>query len=382
MTEADPRSKQRDASVSPRAVAVLDISALGELLDLLRREGRTVIGPVASGAVVTTDVVTSLAELARGHDEQTPGRYRFTADDDAGVFGPTVPAQGWKRWFHRESTVLIRGHRDDDGVRVESVHPEPEPLALFGVRACDLAGLAILDRVLTGGRYPDGDYATARADTIVVAAACTSAAATCFCASTRTGPRPGPGADVVLTPLGSDDAGFLAEALSETGERLLDSVTGRGEATGATIAAAAEQVLAAAAAQVRHLDPDDARRLPDRHPRWDDIASRCLTCGNCTLVCPTCFCTSVHDSSDLAGTTFERHREWASCFTLDFSEIHGGQVRSSTTARYRQWLLHKLVTWHDQFDSSGCVGCGRCITWCPTGIDLTVEVPMLAEVTP
>jgi ferredoxin len=363
-------------------VSVLDIAGLGELLDVLQRDGRTVVAPVASGAVVTTDVVTSLAELARGHDEQVPGRYRFTSDDDAGVFGPTIPAQGWKRWFHRESTVLVRGHRDEDGVQVESADPEAEPLGLFGIRACDLAGLGVLDRVLTGGRYPDESYVAARADTIVVAAACTSAAATCFCVSTGTGPRPGPGADVVLTPLGSDDAGFLAEALTDSGERLLDAIEQKRAAGGAAIAAASDRVLDAGAAQVRHLDPDEARRLPEQHPRWDDIASRCLTCGNCTLVCPTCFCTSVHDSSDLTGTTFERHREWASCFTLDFSEVHGGQVRSSTTARYRQWLLHKLATWHDQFDSSGCVGCGRCITWCPTGIDLTDEVPMFAEVTP
>ena len=110
------------------------------------------------------------------------------------------------------------------------------------------------------------------------------------------------------------------------------------------------------------------------HPRWEEVAGRCLTCGNCTMVCPTCFCTSVEDTSDLAGVSAERSRRWDSCFTMDFSYIHGGSVRASPKSRYRQWMTHKLATWWDQFGSSGCVGCGRCITWCPVGIDITEEV--------
>jgi sulfhydrogenase subunit beta (sulfur reductase) len=113
------------------------------------------------------------------------------------------------------------------------------------------------------------------------------------------------------------------------------------------------------------------------HPRWDDVAERCLTCGNCTLVCPTCFCSSIEDTSDLAGEEAARTRVWDSCFSLDYSYIHGGSVRTSGRSRYRQWLTHKLGTWHDQFGTSGCVGCGRCITWCPVGIDITAEVAAL-----
>jgi Fe-S-cluster-containing hydrogenase component 2 len=109
------------------------------------------------------------------------------------------------------------------------------------------------------------------------------------------------------------------------------------------------------------------------HPRWADAAKRCLSCGNCTMVCPTCFCTTVDDHSDLTGASATRVRKWDSCFTLDFSYIHGGAVRQSGSARYRQWMTHKLASWYDQFGTSGCVGCGRCITWCPTGIDITAE---------
>ena len=110
------------------------------------------------------------------------------------------------------------------------------------------------------------------------------------------------------------------------------------------------------------------------HPRFAEVAGRCLTCGNCTSVCPTCFCTSVEDVNDLADGSAERWRVWDTCFSVDYSYIHGGSVRRSPEARYRQWLTHKFGTWVDQFGTSGCVGCGRCITWCPVGIDVTEEL--------
>ena len=130
----------------------------------------------------------------------------------------------------------------------------------------------------------------------------------------------------------------------------------------------------------RELETDGLRELLERnreHPRWDEVSERCLTCGNCTMVCPTCFCTSVEDVTDLTGEEAERWREWDSCFSLDFSYVVGGSVRSSSRSRYRQWMTHKLGTWWDQFGSSGCVGCGRCITWCPVGIDVTEELANL-----
>jgi Fe-S oxidoreductase len=110
------------------------------------------------------------------------------------------------------------------------------------------------------------------------------------------------------------------------------------------------------------------------HSRWEEVASRCLTCANCTMVCPTCFCTTVEDVSDVTGEHAERWRKWDSCFNLNFSYIFGGSLRRTVKGRYRQWMTHKLASWIDQFGVSGCVGCGRCITWCPVGIDITEEV--------
>jgi ferredoxin len=97
------------------------------------------------------------------------------------------------------------------------------------------------------------------------------------------------------------------------------------------------------------------------------------------MACPTCFCTTVDDVTDLTGSQAVRSRRWDSCFSMDFSYIHGGSVRSSGASRYRQWLTHKLASWQDQFGASGCVGCGRCITWCPVGIDLTEEVEAIRQ---
>jgi ferredoxin len=143
------------------------------------------------------------------------------------------------------------------------------------------------------------------------------------------------------------------------------------------VAAAAAVVAQTASQMGRSLDTAGIKELLQgnpNHPRWDEVAERCLTCGNCTMVCPTCFCTTVEDHNDLTGTSAERVRKWDSCFTLDFSYVHGGSVRNSNKSRYRQWMTHKLASWIDQFGTSGCVGCGRCVTWCPVGIDITAEV--------
>jgi ferredoxin len=115
------------------------------------------------------------------------------------------------------------------------------------------------------------------------------------------------------------------------------------------------------------------------HPRWEDVAKRCLSCANCTMVCPTCFCSTVEDVTDLTGEHAERWRRWDSCFTTDFTKVAGGNMRMSTRTRYRQWLTHKLSNWVEQFGTMGCVGCGRCITWCPVGIDITAEATAIRE---
>lgn len=229
---------------------------------------------------------------------------------------------------------------------------------------------------MTGGKYVDPDYAAQRNNLLIVAVNCMEAGGTCFCVSMGTGPRAESGYDLALTELiDGETHQFLVEIGSETGAALMESVPHR-RADASHAAAGAEVSRRTAASMGRALETEGIKELfyaNLENSRWDEVASRCLACTNCTMVCPTCFCTTVEDRVDLSGTSAERVRVWDSCYTMDFSHLHGGSTRSSIKARYRQWLTHKLASWIDQFGTSGCVGCGRCITWCPVGIDLTEE---------
>jgi ferredoxin len=199
-----------------------------------------------------------------------------------------------------------------------------------------------------------------------------------------TGPKARAGYDLALTEL-CDAARheFVVETGSERGAAVLARLQRR-PAQSTDLAAAGAAVEHAGSMQVRALPPDAEQVLKANleHSRWNEVAARCLNCTNCTLVCPTCFCSTVQDVTDLSGDSIARERRWDSCFTLEFSYIHGGSVRRDGASRYRQWLTHKLAHWHDQFGSSGCTGCGRCIAWCPVGIDITEEVAAIRASAP
>jgi len=262
----------------------------------------------------------------------------------------------------------------------DEAHEAPRT-AFFGVRPCDLAAIAVQDRVFLGGAHVDTDYARRREAAFLVVVHCSEPGGTCFCASMGTGPKAESGYDLALTEvLDGREPHYLVDAGSERGADVLGELGGRPASEAET--AAGERLLAAAAGRMgRTLDADavaEALGAALDSPRWQLAAERCLACGNCTLACPTCFCTTVEDTTDLTGAFAERTRRWDSCFTLDLSYIHGGPVRASLASRYRQWATHKLSTWREQFGTSGCVGCGRCITWCPAAIDLTEEATAVA----
>ncbi len=348
--------------------SVIERGDLQALLDALARRGYTVIGPVLRDGAIVYDELQSVDDLPAGWtDEQEAGHYRLRRRQDEALFGYNVGPHSLKRLQLPADRLLWRARLEGNGRLAGVQSPsedQPSPVAFLGARACELHARQILGRVI-------GDDSL-----FVIAVQCGQAGATCFCASMGTGPEVTAGYDIALTELLDGDRHvFTARAGSERGAEVLAEVPSS-SATEDQLAAARAAPARAAAQMGRTLDTDGIKELLYRnyeHPRWDEVADRCLTCGNCTMVCPTCFCTTVEDVTDLAGEGVERHERWDSCFTVDYSYIHGGSVRASARSRYRQWMTHKLATWFDQFGTSGCVGCGRCITWCPVGIDITEE---------
>jgi ferredoxin len=349
------------------------------IIDGLKGRGYRVLGPIIHDGAIAYDDIASLADLPRGWtDQQDGGHYRLVRRNDDALFGYAVGPHSWKKFLHPAAQRLWRAERTEHSISVTPEPHPPQPLAFIGVRGCELNAIAIQDRVLLEGAYTDPHYRARRQAAFIVAVNCAEPGGTCFCASMDSGPKAAGGFDLALTEMvGDGEHRFVVEVGSEAGRALLAEVPHRA-ATQREIAAA-EAVTATAAARMGREMPaaDEVPELLRRnldHPRWDEVAGRCLTCGNCTMVCPTCFCTTVEDATSLGGESVERIRHWDSCFTTDFSYLHGGSVRTSPRSRYRQWMTHKLSTWWDQFGTSGCVGCGRCITWCPVGIDITEEV--------
>jgi ferredoxin len=351
---------------------------LQSLFDSLMAEGYQLVGPTIQATAIVYDRIERVEQLPVGWTaRQEAGTYRLERRDDEHYFGFTVGPHSWKQFLFPPRVAVAISERNAAG---DWEHRTPEMqaprYAFIGVRACELAAMAVQDRVFLQANYADPVYAARRQQALIVAVNCTQADPTCFCTSMNTGPRCNSGYDLALTELKD---GFVVESGSERGERLLAQLTLR-VAKEAELQTAEQERQHAVEQQHRTLDTTDIRNVLLRrldHPQWKVVAERCLSCANCTQVCPTCFCSSVQDVTDLDVTRVERERVWDSCFNPDFSNMGGGTIRNTIQSRYRQWLTHKLATWIDQFDTSGCVGCGRCITWCPVGIDLTAEVAIL-----
>jgi len=361
---------------------VMGLEGLASLVSRLLDAGYRVVGPTVRDGAIVLDEIVSADELPSGVTARhEAAEYRIESRDDGAVFGWAVGPHSWKQELLPPRVRLWRASAAANG-KPPTIEEDPSParpLAIFGARPCDLRAIAIQDRVFLEGEYVERDYQLRREGVFIVVVNCGVPGGTCFCTSMGTGPRAEEGFDLALTEVLGDEHRFVVEIGSERGREVLSAVPTR-PATSDDVGAALLVTHEAARRMGRELD---TLRLPEilaanrDNPRFRDVAARCLTCGNCTAVCPTCFCTSVEDVNDLADGSAERWRTWDTCFSLDFSYIHGGSVRRSPMSRYRNWLTHKFGTWVDQFGTSGCVGCGRCITWCPVGIDVTEELAAL-----
>jgi sulfhydrogenase subunit beta (sulfur reductase) len=378
---ADAGAHGPPGGTAARPAVVVRPPALSALVKALRAAGHTVIAPVRRGGAIVLEEVADASSLPLGlRDEQLPGSYRLVPREDDAAFGYGPGPASWKGFLHPPALLRFRATREGKGFRIEPAELPDVRYAFLGVRPCDLAAIARLRRVVAAGAYPDPADAARFRDLFVVAVQCTEPGGTCFCASTGTGPAAPDGFDLALTErLGAGRHELLVEAGSEKGAGFLPPLGGR-PATGDDVDEARAATAAARERMGRTLEVEGLRevlRAAADSPRWHEVAGRCLCCGSCTMVCPTCFCTTVEETTDLSGERAERWRRWDSCFSLDFSHLQGGSVRQTPSSRYRHWLTHKLGTWWDQFGESGCVGCGRCITWCPAGIDLLEEARAL-----
>ncbi len=349
-------------------------TAIEDLIALLWLEGFKVLGPVACDGGVAFSEVHSVGDMPVGmRDAQGPGRYRLGAGAAGEIFGVVNGAGSLKPFFFAPEETLVQVRREQSGFQVDEAAPGAPCLAFIGVRACDLAAIAIQDRIFLHDRFRDTHYEARRKDAFLVAVNCTHSAPTCFCASMKTGPEAIAGFDLSLTEM---EETFVVRSGSPAGAAIAAKLK-LTPAQDEEVSAASERINQCGASMQRHMDTSDLPRLlyeEAENPCWDDVAARCLSCTNCTMVCPTCFCHSVVDVQEIDGSISRRVRQWDSCFSLAHARIHGFNFRPKIHDRYRQWITHKLASWIDQFGTSGCVGCGRCITWCPVGIDLTEEV--------
>lgn len=346
---------------------------LQSLFDALARLGYRCIGPQVGEGAIQYRELTGAASLPVGYrDRQAPGEYHLEESGDERCFGWSNGPQALKPLLFKPLETLWRATRGSAGeLEFVDVEPQRERWALIGARACDLAALALHDKHFLD-KVADPWYEARRSGLLLVGVDCSHPAATCFCASTGDGPAVDGRADIALSEL---ETGFWVRAYSENGAAVRDALPLE-QATGEQRAQAAAQLDQVAEAQTRRLPGRNLRNALFgnlEHPRWAEVGERCLSCGNCVAVCPTCFCAAERDTTDLARGTAEHERRWDSCYSAEHSYLHGHLLRPDTRLRYRQWLTHKLGGWHDQYGRAGCVGCGRCITWCPVGIDITEE---------
>ncbi|MCI0521074.1 MAG: 4Fe-4S dicluster domain-containing protein [Chloroflexi bacterium] len=369
-----------DFTIEVGSSVAIQKNDLDKLLNTLRKLGYQTIGPRIENDAITYAPISGLADLPRGYtSDQDGGKYRLMYSGHPRYFDVTPGAPSWKQFFYPPRSTLLTFSRNGKGW---DFHPNQEiapSLALIGVRPCELSAILIQDRVFLREEWSDPIYRSRRQAAFILAVNCLHPGGTCFCASMGTGPRAETGYDLCLTEL--EDV-FLVQIGSEAGRMAL---------AGLPVQPASAYLLQAANKGLEDARKRMGRVLPEQetlsdyllenleHPHWDVVAKRCLSCGNCTQVCPTCFCWDATDQPDLSGNATTRVRTWDSCFNPDYSYIAGGNSRPNARSRYRQWLTHKLASWSRQFDISGCVGCGRCITWCPAGIDLTEEVAALRK---
>ena len=353
---------------------------LNELISSLQKLGYQTIGPKVRDGAIIYDTIRSLDDFPQGYtNEQERGHYRLKLGNHERYFDITLGPDSWKKYLFPPRTELFQVSRQNG--RWSAVLPAKEQpkLAFIGVRPCELAAIGIQDKVFIRDDFVDPIYYNRRVNVLTIVVNCLHPSRTCFCTSMQTGPKAEMGFDLSLTEL---EEVFLVDIGSDAGLALMQPLNWE-PASAYDLQIEEDELIKARNSISRRIE--NLHLVPDmlldnlEHSRWDEVATRCLSCTSCTQVCPTCFCWDVEDNTDLSGDNSKRERVWDSCFNLSYSAQAGGNTRPTTKSRYRQWLTHKMGSWVKQFGESGCVGCGRCITWCPAKIDITEEIKQMQD---
>lgn len=355
-----------------------------QLLGLIKSQGYKLIGPTVRDEAIQYLEIQSAKDLPIGWaDEQAPGHYRLKRRSDNAYFGYNLGPDSWKKYLFPPREKLWTARKQENKMVIfQETLPAEEKMAFIGVRACEIQAIVVLDKVFNHKLAIYPQYQRRRDNTFIMAVNCITASGTCFCVSMDAGPEVKSGFDLALTEVIDETQHyFLVESGSDLGKSLCDALA-LPEAKVEQCQLGKSRVEKTKTQMGRQVDNAHVRevlRNTYQSKRWDEVATRCINCANCTMACPTCFCSNAEDRVNLEETQVERWQSWESCFNLSHSAIHGGSIRTSAESRYRQWLTHKFGTWWDQFGVSGCVGCGRCITWCPVGIDVTEELQKLHQ---
>ncbi len=255
---------------------------------------------------------------------------------------------------------------------------EIEPQIVLGLRPCDAAGIAVLDKFFSGQGETDTYYQRRRDRTALVGVSCNAPADTCFCSAVGGSPAGTRGIDLLLTDLGGK---LLAEPLTDKGAAL---VKGMPDASAVDLAKKAELAGKAAAAMAERINTQELKRLldsADSHPLWEELSLPCVNCGACTFVCPTCHCFDITDETRKGKGA--RLRVWDTCQSCSYSQhASGHNPRQTPAARFRNRTMDKFRYTVDMIGEVSCVGCGRCVRECPAGIDIRETVGKLTAVLP
>ena len=251
----------------------------------------------------------------------------------------------------------------------EAFQPASEgPIVLFGVRPCDARGISNLDQVFLDEEYTDTAYNERRKMMTVISLACAEpVSAACFCDSMGGGPDDEEGSDIIFRETKNADV-YVISILTEKGKEI-ESIW---ESTGLLSPAGNKKPVDPQPCTLTVAKPSDLSeklKAAFEDPLWARFSEACLGCGVCSFICPTCYCFDI--DAETSGDMANSFRCWDCCLFSDYSRMAGGHnPRPTKKERLRQRYLHKLSWFDERYGRTLCVGCGRCLSKCPTGLDI------------